>query len=893
MTNIDEKVYEEDVLRNRFVLKAWLRYYERKQQESYESRLFVLERAVKELPRSYKLWKLLLDLRMDRLLLHEKDSKSSLGIREPHPDFPPSHPEWLKTNDCFERSLVLCNKFPVIWRLYLRFLISQQHRLTFTRRAFDRALKALPYTQHKSIWKLYLVFAQMAGGETFVRVWRRYLAIEPQEAEVYAAMLLDMDPPKVPEAVRMLATIVANPRIFGSIASGKTTFQYWTELCDLICSHPSDLDRIVTDNAVPVGDTSLVPVGRLDVEKMIRTGINRFKEQVGRLWTSLAMYWLLKGRLEHARDIFEQALRQVTTVRDFSVVFDAYAKMEEDIIAKTMENLTNQQFSDEQLLSSLDGVDLDLRLARLEKLVERRPFLVNDVLLRQNPHNVKEWANRANLYVEAGDPEKAVETYEKAVETISPHRAHGKLCDLWIEYAKYYEDKSQIKEARSVFERAVAIPFKLVDDLAAVWCQWAEFEIRHDEFEAALDILGRATTPPRGTPAFHATIRFNDDSKTSQQRLFKSNKLWAFYVDLEESLGTTESTKAVYDRILELKIATPQIIINYASFLEENKYFEESFRVYERGVELFGYPIAFEIWNLYLTKFIARYGGTKMERTRDLFEHALENCPPKFAKTILLLYAKLEEDHGLTRHAMRIYDRATRVVNDEDRGEMFDIYIAKATSFFGLVSTREIYQRALETLPDKKARDIAMRFAAMETKLGEVDRSRTIFAYGSQLCDPRMDPEYWKAWHEFEVKYGNEDTFKEMLRIKRSVQAKFNTEVGFISSQILAAKEKANSVDDGTAVEANRAIGFVRAKTTEPKDNDEPVAADNPDEIEIDDDDEDIDLQEEAQDLDEKGVDGIQRQPIPDAVFGSLGNKIEETEAESNLGAKDRFKRKR
>lgn len=64
-----------------------------------------------------------------------------------------------------------------------------------------------------------------------------------------------------------------------------------------------------------------------------------------------------------------------------------------------------------------------------------------------------------------------------------------------------------------------------------------------------------------------------------QARLFKSLKLWSFYVDLEESLGTVETAKAVYDKILELRIANAQVIVNYAAFLEENKYFEESFKV--------------------------------------------------------------------------------------------------------------------------------------------------------------------------------------------------------------------------------------------------------------------------------------------------------------------------
>lgn len=39
----------------------------------------------------------------------------------------------------------------------------------------------------------------------------------------------------------------------------------------------------------------------------------------------------------------------------------------------------------------------------------------------------------------------------------------------------------------------------------------------------------------------------------------------------------------------------------------------------------------------------------------------------------------------------------------------------------------------------------------------------------------------------FEVKHGNEDTVREMLRIKRSVQATYNTQVNFMSAQMLAA----------------------------------------------------------------------------------------------------------
>lgn len=66
-------------------------------------------------------------------------------------------------------------------------------------------------------------------------------------------------------------------------------------------------------------------------------------------------------------------------------------------------------------------------------------------------------------------------------------------------------------------------------------------------------------------------------------------------------------------------------------------------------------------------------GGDKLERARDLFEQALESCPPKFCKPLYLLYGKLEEDHGLAKRAMAVYDRATRAVEAKDRMEVSSI----------------------------------------------------------------------------------------------------------------------------------------------------------------------------------------------------------------------------
>ena len=65
--------------------------------------------------------------------------------------------------------------------------------------------------------------------------------------------------------------------------------------------------------------------------------------------------------------------------------------------------------------------------------------------------------------------------------------------------------------------------------------------------------------------------------------------------------------------------------------MQEHKFWEEAFQAYERGVALFKYPHSKDIWAAYLSHFVARYKGTKLERARDLFKQALSQvrCRPR------------------------------------------------------------------------------------------------------------------------------------------------------------------------------------------------------------------------------------------------------------------------
>ncbi len=651
--------------------------------------------------------------------------------------------EYAKVNALFERALILLNKMPKIWDMFLAFLM-QQPLVTYTRRTFDRALRALPITQHNRIWARFRPFANSASGDTAIKIWRRYMQIHPEDSEDYITLLVELG--QYTEAVKKYMDILNDPKFRSK--HGKSNFQLWSEMVDLLVEKAQEVET---------GNTA-----GINAENIVRSGIDRFADQRGKLWAGLATYWITRGNFERARDIFEEGITTVMTVRDFTLVFDAYAEFEESIIGTLMDAAAVR--SDKGRVNEDADLDLDIRMMRFEQLMDRRPFLVNDVLLRQNPNNVVEWEKRVALW--GDNKHEVVQTYTDAIAAILPRKAVGRFHELWLNYAKFYEEGGDLRNARIILEKAVKVPYKSVAELAETWCGWAEMELRNENFDGAVGIMAKATQAPK-----RSTVDYFDETLSPQQRVHKSWKLWSFYVDLVESVSTLEGTKKVYDRIFELRIATPQTVVNFANLLEENQYFEDSFKVYERGLDLFNYPVAFEIWNLYLTKAVDR--KISIERLRDLFEQAVEGCPPKFAKVLYLMYGSLEEERGLARHAMRIYERATRAVSDEDRFEMFNFYITKSASNFGLTSTRPIYERAITALPDKEAKDMCLKFAEMERRLGEIDRARAIYGHASQFCDPRTIPSFWSKWENFEVQHGNEDTFKEMLRIKRSVQAQY------------------------------------------------------------------------------------------------------------------------
>lgn len=313
------------------------------------------------------------------------------------------------------------------------------------RRTYDRALRTLPPSLHHRIWVRYLLWAEARGGLTTVAVYRRYLVIDPSVTERYVALLLSPSnpSPRPLEAAKLLLQLSRKAARGEYIsAEGKSPYQLLGDWLDVVEAHAEEVGIGIEELAsikstedtmntgtngsqmqqngnslirlagpptavgadgkpMPVYDEDEDPNSsrKLDIEKIVREdGLAVYKDQAGRLWTGLATYWIKRGEFDRAKDTFETGIATVLTIRDFTQIFDAYAEFSESVISALMEELADPDEEDEDFDAKEREEELDAKMKECEELIDRRPFLVNDVLLRRNPNDVQEWEKRVALW---------------------------------------------------------------------------------------------------------------------------------------------------------------------------------------------------------------------------------------------------------------------------------------------------------------------------------------------------------------------------------------------------------------------------------------------------------------------------------------------------------------
>ena len=418
-----------DNIQNPYNFKSWWDTLSSSKEAPFSIRKKIYQVSLHYLPGSYKLWY--------HYLKEEREYvKSNYNIPNKH---------YEEVNRIHEQALIYMMKMPIIWMNYIQFMM-EQNSITKTKIIFNKALQAIPITQHKKLWEIYIPWVESLIGchKSKIEIFKRYIKFNPDYKEKFINYLIGIKEFNL--AIHLIIEILNEENFYSK--ENKSQYYYWILLCQIINNYPEDLNLGKYNKD-------------LNVDKVIRHGIKKYTDEVGNLWVTLANYYIKIGLIEKAREIFEEALEKILTPRDFSLIYNSYLNFEQEMMKQNLfynndinndnyeltdnkenknlqslelnelENALNElnikesddykkeeKFKKEKLLEkqSQDKSNLQkFNFIRVNNLIQRRPFLKNSTILRRNPNNVSEWLKRIELMKEKKDLNLIKNLYEECL----------------------------------------------------------------------------------------------------------------------------------------------------------------------------------------------------------------------------------------------------------------------------------------------------------------------------------------------------------------------------------------------------------------------------------------------------------------------------------------------
>ncbi|CCE63293.1 hypothetical protein TPHA_0E02010 [Tetrapisispora phaffii CBS 4417] len=513
-------------------------------------------------------------------------------------------------------------------------------------------------------------------------------------------------------------------------------------------------------------------------------------------------------------------------------LYDYFINVEKNIIDIYIE----QQLENRSLITN--------QLNFFKQLLYSKDLKINDLKIAKNENQVINWLERLNIvdsnkYKIYSDQQivlKKAEIYNEAIVRIDPASSSllpGSFSKIWISYATFYWDLKQYDTAKELYERSVKVPFKYLQDLEAIWLSWVKHIISlkgNENMKAAIKILESALSTSGNPEAVYENFMKNYKLNLkpripAQAILFSSKKLWNYYLDLVESSNNlysdaayVEKIMSIYEKMIELKVATPINFISYAEFLSRDKILA-AFQIYERAIAIFPPTTKYLIWTAYLTKTLENKSLLSTEHIRELFAESIRmmNENSIECSTLYTMFSDFEEIENkmYTRSVNILIEGILQSVKKKTKIntilKLWDLVIMKTKSLLGLIHLRPIYEQCIQLLPNSVVTKYIIDFSKLELQLTEVVRARQILHFGSQLLPPAKNTELWNFWEEMEIKYGTKEKYKDMLKLKKKLEEEMFT-------------------DTAAVTKAEGRIEFVASSTS--KDDVERVI--NPDELELD-----------------------------------------------------------
>jgi len=355
----------------------------------------------------------------------------------------------------------------------------------------------------------------------------------------------------------------------------------------------------------------------------------------------------------------------------------------------------------------------------------------------------------------------------------------------WLTYIKFELRYKELDRARTIYEK-----FVYVHPESKNWVRFAKFEEGHGFinsarviFERAVEFFGEENMDEK---LFIAFAKFEENQKEHD----RARVIYKYALDNMEKEKCAELFKAytIHEKKFGERAGIENVILSKRKFQYEEEVRENPMNydawfdyvrltesegnvdtireTYERAIANMPPSSEKHFWRRYIYLWInyavyEELEAEDTERARQVYRAALELIPHKkftFAK-LWLLYAQFEirqKDVDMARKALG------SALGKCPKSKIFRGYIDLEIQLREFSRCRTLYEKFLEFNPENV--QTWMKFAELETLLGDTDRARAI--YELAISQPRLDmPEIlWKAYIDFEVELDETDRARDLYR---------------------------------------------------------------------------------------------------------------------------------
>ncbi|NXB91830.1 CRNL1 protein, partial [Vidua chalybeata] len=432
------------------------------------------------------------------------------------------------------------------------------------------------------------------------------------------------------------------------------------------------------------------------------------------LWLKYAEMEMKNRQVNHARNIWDRAITTLPRVNQF---WYKYTYMEEmlgnvagsrQVFERWMEWQPEEQAWHSYINFELRYKEVDRARSIYERYILSRALAV---LVLVHP-DVKNWIKYARFEEKHSYFAHARKVYERAVEFFGEEHMDE---HLYVAFAKFEENQKEFERVRVIYKYALdRIPKQ---DAQNLFKNYTVFEKKFGDRRGIEDII-----------VSKRRFQYEEEVKANPHNY----DAWFDYLRLVESDTETETVREVYERA----------IANVPPIQEK--------RHWKRYIYLWiNYALYEEL------------EAKASKRTRQVYQACLELLPHKkftFAK-MWLLYAQFEirqKNLPLARRALGTS------IGKCPKNKLFKGYIELELQLREFDRCRKLYEKFLEFAPENCTSWI--KFAELETILGDIDRARAI--YELAIGQPRLDmPEVlWKSYIDFEIEQEEYEKTRNLYR---------------------------------------------------------------------------------------------------------------------------------